>query len=148
MIKILCFIAVFIIPTLSPAQNLNCDYNDVIHTILNSHVSCQQAFKFGQSCFYGTTIDLHITNAINIVCNEELEKLKPSQQRQSELANCRKLCIEKYEKEEGTMYISLRSICYSEQGRKLTEILHEEASPLKPSKKRRICESDEDIPLS
>ena len=151
--KYVFFLFIFIFIIASPSsfsETINCpqDYDKVFRMILETNGSCEQSFRLGDACRMGSSADTQISNAINIVCNEELEHLKPSKERQDELAHCRKLCIEKYIHEEGTLSISLRSFCYSEQGRRLVEILNEESTRTKPGKKRKICEPDEDIPLS
>ncbi len=93
-----------------PAQFGIEDYQEKVDKAISSSSSCYEAKAFAESCAMGSSIDLQIGHSAEKKCaNDFLRKL--SKVDKDIYQKLLKKCDEKYEKMQGTMYMSASAFC-------------------------------------
>lgn len=94
----------------STGNEISTDLDQIIDQV-GKKKSCFQAVKMAQYCGWGSSADVSIVSSAAEVCTKELEKNNPSKELNSLLKSMQNMCLQKYEKRDGTIYISMGAYC-------------------------------------
>ncbi len=99
----------------APSQAADCPVprgGDEIATALEKAPTCDAAQKLFEACAYVASIDSMFGGIVTEKCEKDfLTKLSASQRKTYDRE--KDACMRKYEKKEGTMYISFMAMCHS-----------------------------------
>lgn len=86
--------------------------------------SCYEAATLARTCAWGSAIDTQFAGAAETVCAKNYKKI--SRKDKQALEYMGEKCTAKYEKREGTMYISMNAFCHLTASEFWSEIYSEE----------------------
>jgi hypothetical protein len=95
----------------SGGDDISTDLDGIIEEINQTKI-CFQAVYMARNCAWGSSADVGITSAASNICMSEFKKNQPSAESLSVLKNMQSLCSQKYEKLQGTLYVSANAHCY------------------------------------
>lgn len=110
MFKVLVAAALLVLSTNVFA--MNCDDDSAVVAAVEKTTSCYDAANIVNQCAtYGSSRDLPIVYAGYSICEKELKAQNPNAKLSSLLVTMQNACEERYEKEEGTLYRSMKAFC-------------------------------------
>jgi hypothetical protein len=97
------------IPAFAEEQACPADGEKLIASIA-AQSSCYEAAKLARACAWGSSFDAHVAGAAVAVCAKDYKKI--SSKDKQVLDYMGQQCSKKYEKMQGTMYISMNAFCH------------------------------------
>lgn len=85
---------------------------EVFQALIEKSTYCYEAVQLAEACAWGSSLDVSTAGLANNVCTQELEQQKPSDDLLQLQVTMSQKCVEKYEKEDGTMYRSMEAYCH------------------------------------
>lgn len=124
---ILILVTLFFTQNLFAVECVDKDGNDIYNepekflSIIENSSSCYEATQMAEACARGASLDVQTAGTAYLVCQNELDKYLPVVKdnkspkviapERALLANMNNMCQVKYEKAEGTMYLSMNAFC-------------------------------------
>ncbi len=84
---------------------------DVFLDLIAKSEACHEAVQLAEACAWGSSMDVSTVSEAYGVCQNELYAQNPQTKLVEQLNNMNEMCRERYEKEQGTLYMSLRAYC-------------------------------------
>ena len=84
---------------------------EVFQALIEKSTECYQAKALAEACAYGSSIDVISAGLAYSVCEKKLNENKPAKKLTAMLTTMKKMCSDKYAKQQGTMYRSMNAYC-------------------------------------
>lgn len=108
--KHLFLASLFLLAAPAFAEEIACpsDGEQLVKNI-QSQTSCYEATKLARACAWGSSFDVQVAGSAVEVCAKDYKKISRADQKILTYMNDK--CAKKYEKMQGTMYISMAAFC-------------------------------------